>query len=335
MSSSQQSKPNDAVKIREILLNIIGDKHWTRKALIMECIKHLDLSPQEMKDKSPSSVLTNCKSLTGTVITSLVDNNDFKLDDNYYVYLAKKTTVIIEEERVRQTILSFLANKKVYTKASIVNYVKQSFFPSQTEKPTEEDKKMVTKIVGDSLKLLYQNAMIKKNKGGYQLKEKEKKADLKVFIDTLNKMGGEFLEEYVVHLFGIYYKNRGYEVLSSEVTGGSNDNGIDGKIELEDDLGFHEMIFLQTKVRKTEIIGQNDVRNFYGSMKAFQAQKGIFVTTSSFHRDALKFMKRLPDFIAVEKKKLFELAKKTGYGLCKKKDSWYLDEKIFPEEIGS
>lgn len=67
----------------------------------------------------------------------------------------------------------------------------------------------------------------------------------------------------------------------------SGDGGIDGIIS-EDRLGL-DIIYLQAK-RWTASVGSDEVRNFSGSLDAHGAQKGVFITASTFTASATKYV---------------------------------------------
>lgn len=71
-----------------------------------------------------------------------------------------------------------------------------------------------------------------------------------------------------------------------EVTGQSGDGGIDGKgiARLNGFLSFH--VFFQCKRFKGSV-GSSDIRNFRGAMQG-RADKGLFITTGRFTREATK-----------------------------------------------
>jgi len=71
-----------------------------------------------------------------------------------------------------------------------------------------------------------------------------------------------------------------------EVTGKSGDGGIDGKgiVKLNDFLSFH--VIFQCK-RYQNSISPNQIRDFRGAMQG-RTDKGIFITTGTFTRDAVK-----------------------------------------------
>lgn len=71
-----------------------------------------------------------------------------------------------------------------------------------------------------------------------------------------------------------------------EVTGKSGDGGIDGKgiVRINGFLSFH--VFFQSKRYKGSV-GSGDIRDFRGAMQG-RADKGIFITTGNFTREAIK-----------------------------------------------
>ena len=75
------------------------------------------------------------------------------------------------------------------------------------------------------------------------------------------------------------------------VVGRSGDEGIDGVIR-EDKLGFSS-IYIQAKRWDTATsIGRPDVQKFVGALAGQGAQKGLFITTASFSREAVAYAQK-------------------------------------------
>lgn len=70
---------------------------------------------------------------------------------------------------------------------------------------------------------------------------------------------------------------------AGKVLGQSSDGGVDGVIK-QDKLGL-DLIYLQAK-RWENNIGSGEIRNFIGALATKQASKGVFITTSSFTKEA-------------------------------------------------
>jgi restriction system protein len=71
----------------------------------------------------------------------------------------------------------------------------------------------------------------------------------------------------------------------SALSNGSNDTGVDGVIK-EDRLGLGQ-IYLQAK-RWQNRVGPPEIQSFVGAMHG-RAQKGVFITTSDFSREAREY----------------------------------------------
>jgi restriction system protein len=73
--------------------------------------------------------------------------------------------------------------------------------------------------------------------------------------------------------------------VSKALVGGSGDGGVDGVID-QDQLGL-DRIYVQAK-RYTDgnTVGPGAIRDFFGSLDRFKANKGLFVTASTFTKSA-------------------------------------------------
>lgn len=97
----------------------------------------------------------------------------------------------------------------------------------------------------------------------------------KLVVDLLVKMG-----------YGGSLKEAG------RVVGKSGDEGIDGTIN-EDKLGL-DIIYIQAKRwRPGNVVGRPDLQQFVGALAGQGAKKGIFITTSSFTKDAQNYVPRM------------------------------------------
>ncbi len=111
--------------------------------------------------------------------------------------------------------------------------------------------------------------------------------------ELLNKvvdLSPAFFERLVVELlvkmgYGGSIKDAG------KAMGKSGDEGIDGTIK-EDRLGL-DIIYIQAKRWKPgNVVGRPELQKFVGALAGQGAKKGIFITTSSFTRDALEYIPR-------------------------------------------
>ena len=91
-----------------------------------------------------------------------------------------------------------------------------------------------------------------------------------------------FFEELVIDL--LVAMNYGGSREDAQTVGRSRDGGIDGIIN-EDRLGL-DAIYVQAKRWDEGNVGEPDVARFAGALARKGANKGVFITTSDFTRDA-------------------------------------------------
>lgn len=107
-----------------------------------------------------------------------------------------------------------------------------------------------------------------------------------VFEYVLNN-SPSFFEHLVLDL--LLKMGYGYDKNASVVTGRSHDGGIDGIIN-EDKLGL-DLIYIQAKrYQERKSVGRKELQAFVGAMES--VNKGVFITTSKFTKEAIKFVER-------------------------------------------
>lgn len=112
--------------------------------------------------------------------------------------------------------------------------------------------------------------------------------------DVLSKVleaSPEFFEKLIVQLL-LAMGYGGSDEEAGKHLGKSGDEGIDGVIN-EDKLGL-DIIYIQAKRYKLDnTVGRPDVQKFAGSLMGKKANKGVFVTTSFFSKEAYEFVKTI------------------------------------------
>ena len=119
---------------------------------------------------------------------------------------------------------------------------------------------------------------------------------------------------------------------AGEAIGQSGDEGIDGIIK-EDRLGL-DIIYIQAK-RWESTVGRPEVQRFAGALQGRRARKGVFITTSSFSREAVEYAGKIDTkVILIGGKQLAELMIDHGVGV--RTDATYelkrIDADYFPDE---
>jgi restriction system protein len=80
---------------------------------------------------------------------------------------------------------------------------------------------------------------------------------------------------------------------AGQIVGKSGDHGIDGIID-QDSLGLDRVYIQAKKYARDNPVSEPEIRGFSGSLGAAKANKGIFVTTSTFTQPAQNFAERHP-----------------------------------------
>ena len=110
-------------------------------------------------------------------------------------------------------------------------------------------------------------------------------------LDTIISKTPREFEKLVVEL--LQKMGYGGEIQnSSEVTQYTNDNGIDGIIK-EDVLGFGRIYIQAKRYQRDSKIGREDLNKFVGALAVAQSNKGVFITTSSFNKNAIEYANKL------------------------------------------
>lgn len=109
-------------------------------------------------------------------------------------------------------------------------------------------------------------------------------------LERIKSMPPVFFERLVVNLlvrmgYGGSIKDAG------KATRLTNDEGIDGIIK-EDKLGL-DIIYIQAKRWDANSVGRPDIQSFVGALDGQRANKGIFITTSTFAKSAVEYVKTI------------------------------------------
>jgi restriction system protein len=152
-------------------------------------------------------------------------------------------------------------------------------------------------------------------------------------MERILECSPEFFEKLIIDLMiGMGYGGSLKE--AAEHVGKSNDGGIDGVIN-EDQLGL-DRIYLQAK-RYVEgnTVGRQALQGFAGSLLGRGANKGVFVTTSSFTKGAVEYVENLPQrIVLIDGNELTSLMIQYGVGvrmeqvfeIMKADEDYYIEE---------
>jgi restriction system protein len=105
-------------------------------------------------------------------------------------------------------------------------------------------------------------------------------------LDQVRASSPAFFERLVIDLL-VAMGYGGSRQDAGRAIGRSADEGIDGIIK-EDKLGL-DAIYVQAKKWGDQTVGRPEIQKFAGALQGQRATKGVFITTSSFTREAEHF----------------------------------------------
>ena len=230
----------------------------------------------------------------------------------------KDDMIIIDDKQIRKLVLHKVMGEKI-TKADIFDCILKETGALDTQ--STKDDAIVKSTIGVALSDMEKAGLIVKEGSLYVATPKLNK-NSKIwkgrtkFLDTIHSLGGYFFEEYTVRLLERYYTMLGYNVTRAERTGGSEDGGVDGILEVIDQFGFEEKILIQCKNRtSSNTVTTKEIREFYGCVCALGGTRGIYSTTTRFHCEAEELLHSIHNCVGIDGDAIFRIAKKTGYGI--------------------
>nr|WP_255028894.1 restriction endonuclease [Rhodococcus sp. GA1] len=149
--------------------------------------------------------------------------------------------------------------------------------------------------------------------------ERRLHADVGVeLIKRLRAQAPEFLEHSVLDLL-VKMGYGGTEKFAQRL-GGIGDGGVDGVID-QDALGLDRVYVQAKRYAQGNVVQRPDVQGFAGALQGVGANRGIFITTSSFSQGAIQFAKNISDsagntrIVLIDGERLARLMIKYGVGV--------------------
>ena len=290
------------------LLQLLSDNQvHTSKECVEKLSVTLELTEEEKSELLPSgkqTIISNRVSwarfyLEKAGLVKVISRGKYQITQEGVNLLAEHPTIINNDILYRyDQFLEFM--KQGSTKGNNDNNNIKSLQPSFTEQTPEE-------ILDSTYKQLQSN-----------LSEE--------ILEKVLQQSPQFFERLVVDLL----VKMGYG--AGKITGRTGDGGIDGIID-EDKLGL-DVIHIQAK--RWHIgnnVGRRELQSFVGALAGQSGRKGVFITTSSFTREALEYNPSNVKIAKIDGKKLADLMITYNLGVStkvlyelKKIDTDYFEE---------
>ena len=201
-----------------------------------------------------------------------------------------------------------------------INFLKRFDSFSKNRNPEKEtdldDNKIVEKTPDELIEIGYKQV---KNELSLQI------------LNQIRECSPYFFEKLVLDLL-IKMGYGGSEMANGEVTPKGSDEGIDGIIK-EDKLGL-DKIYIQAK-KWEGCVGRPEIQKFVGALQGKRAKKGIFITMSTFSKEALEYAENLDvAVILIDGKKLanYMIENELGVSLKQSYKIYNVDTDYFIEE---
>jgi restriction system protein len=137
------------------------------------------------------------------------------------------------------------------------------------------------------------------------------KADL---LDRVRAMPPSEFESLIIDLLVRMGYGQGSEEMA-QALGGSGDGGVDGVVH-QDPLGLDRVYIQAKRYREGNSVGPDAINSFIGALNIKRANKGLFVTASSFTRQAREHAERSTTHVVlIDGSRLAELMLRHGVGV--------------------
>lgn len=137
------------------------------------------------------------------------------------------------------------------------------------------------------------------------------RADL---LDRVRQMTPSDFEELIIFLLVRMGYGQGREEMA-EALGGSGDGGVDGVVH-QDPLGLDRVYIQAKRYKEGNTVGPDAINSFIGALNIKRANKGLFVTASSFTKQAREHAeKSTTHVVLVDGDRLSELMVRHAVGV--------------------
>lgn len=279
--------PDYQTFMRPVLALMEDGRDWTAKAIREAVAAEFALTPEQLEERVPSGRDTTFRNRVGWALTYLYRSG---------VCDRPRRSVYRINERGRQVLA---ANPERVDNAVLESFEEFREFRAKDRPPTRP--RAVEPVVpppGDDIATPEERA---------EAAYRELRAALaSEVLDRVREQAPDFFEQVVLDVLQAMGYGGSRED-AAERLGRSGDGGIDGVIR-EDKLGL-DLIYVQAKRwAEGNTVGRPDIQQFVGALNGQRANKGVFITTSAFSREAIEFADNVnPRVILVDGRELAQL----------------------------
>lgn len=265
------------------LLKVAGDgQEHSSHEFLDELAKHFELKDEDLNEVLPSGKQTRFYNRVGWARTYLIKSKLLEVP---------KRSVYRITERGKEVLAS--NPNRIDT-----NYLKR--FPEYLEFQGRENDREEKKHIEDTVEESTPEEILE---NAYQ---EIRDTLAQEVLENVMSCTPAFFERLVVELL-VAMGYGGSRRDAARAVGQTGDEGIDGIID-EDKLGL-DIIYIQAKKWSLDkSVGRPEIQKFVGALAGKRARKGIFITTTSFSTEAVRYASDIDTkVILIDGKRLAEL----------------------------
>lgn len=269
------------------------------------CAKHFNLTPEEKNIGYEKSSGLKYIHRTWWAVTFLRQAGLLEKPKRGYIKITKKGKEVLDSG------IKEINEKYLHKFPEFINFLNRSKKKDETKKSDEKDLTAEEKIQSSVDEI---NEVVKSD-----------------VLERILKQDAYFFESLVVDLL----KAMGYAGANNfaTTTKKTRDGGIDG-ILYQDALGLDKVFVQAKRYKEDNLVQGKEMTNFIGSLEVKGTNKGIFITTSEFSKDAFEKIKdSSKNVITINGNKLTDLMLQYSVGVRNEKihNIPRIDEDYFEE----
>lgn len=306
-------------KAKETILETIEncDQPIARKDFIRTCVENLGVPLTD--EERPGGDLNKIKCFLGKLLQQYIRTGI--ITESYTGFLQYSVDVELSaaDRKIEiENILCSMTAQAVYERDDLLDATYAEYVAKYLPGTVSNDKRNAIRgDIGNVLNKLVVDGVIPCDDGKYGFKAIGAREMMKQEIAA---MSDEEFETKTIEMLTAYYKKNGFANAASVITGGPDDDGVDGIITLPDEFLEDDQIIVQVKHRqspdKCEPI--KEIRGFAGVL-AVQTKiyKGIYVTTGKYSEKADSFLNdyTIKRLILIDGEQWLDMAESCGFKL--------------------
>lgn len=286
-----------------------------RKAFIRNCVESLEVPLAD--NETPGGELNQVKCLLGMLLQQYIRTGIIKESDAGLLQYSADVKPKEANRNVEiENILRDITKDAVYEREKLLDVAYDEYTEQHPNTEVDDDERNAIRgDIGNVLKRLVEDCVIPGEDGKFGVKPANHREMMKQEIAA---MSAEEFEAQTMKMLTAYLKKNRCAKVTSKITDGPDDDGVDGVITLPDKFLKNDKIIVQVKHREKADRCEplKEVRGFAGVLAAqANVYKGIYVTSAKYHCNVNKFINSysLKQLLLIDGEKWVDMAESCGY----------------------